>query len=200
MRLIGITGGVGAGKSTVLAILKEISNCIIIMADDVAKEMMQLNGILSADAIRIFGEEAYLPDGTLNTPHIATLMYSRPELKEEWTGIVHPRVRQTVLDIITDARSKSEYDFFFFEAALLLEEGYDSVCDEVWYIYVDEEERIKRLVANRGYSESKCRSIMKNQLTHEEFIKKTNFVIDNGVDIKYTRKQLENKLEEYRII
>lgn len=200
MKLIGITGGVGAGKSTVLGILKEITNCIIVMADDVAKEMMQMNGALSADAIRIFGENAYLPDGKLNTTHIASLMYSRPELKEEWTGIVHPKVKQTVLDIIEDARLKSEYDFFFFEAALLLEEGYDAICDEVWYIYVDEDERIRRLVANRGYSESKCRSIMANQLTHQQFLKKTHFIIDNGVDVNYTKKQLENKLEEYTVI
>lgn len=200
MKLIGITGGVGAGKSTILSILKEITNCIIVMADDVAKEMMQAGGELSADAIRIFGEDAYLPDGKLNTMHIATLMYSRPELKEEWTGIVHPKVRQTVFGMIEDARLQSKFDFFFLEAALLLEEGYDAVCDEVWYVYADEEERIKRLMANRGYNENKCKSIMANQLTHQQFLEKTHFLIDNGVDVKYTRKQLENKLEEYTVI
>ena len=161
---------------------------------------MQFGGDLSGDAIRIFGQEAYFPDEKLNTSDIAALMYSKPELKEEWTGIVHPKVRHAVLNMIDDARSKAEYDFFFLEAALLLEEGYDAVCDEVWYIYVDENERIRRLVANRGYSESKCRSIMANQLTHEFFLQKTHFLIDNSVDVKYTRKQLENKLEEYRII
>ena len=82
MKLIGITGGVGAGKSTVLNILKDISNCVIVMADDVAKDMMQWGGELSADVLRIFGEDAYLPDGRLNTAHIAALMYSRPEFKK----------------------------------------------------------------------------------------------------------------------
>ncbi len=200
MKLIGITGGVGAGKSTVLKILKELTNCIVVMADDVAKEMMQFGGELSADAIRIFGQEAYLSDAKLNTSHIAALMYSKPELKEEWTGIVHPKVRHTILSMIDDARLKAEYDFFFLEAALLLEEGYDTVCDEVWYVYVDENERIRRLVADRGYSEAKCRSIMANQLTHEKFLYKTDFVIDNGVDVNCTRKQLENKLEEYKVM
>ena len=199
MKIIGITGGVGAGKSTVLTMLKEMTNCVIVMADDVAKEMMQADGELSADAIRIFGKDAY-SDGKLNTAYIASLMYSSPELKKEWTGIVHPKVRQAVTKMMDDERSNKIYDFFFFEAALLLEEGYDAVCDEVWYIYADEDERIKRLMSDRGYDENKCRSIMKNQLTHEEFRVKSHFVIDNGVDVKYTRKQLENKLVEYRNI
>ena len=109
-------------------------------------------------------------------------------------------VKQKIFNMINDARSKSEIDFFFLEAALLLEEGYDSVCDEVWYIYADVNERIRRLVKNRGYSEDKCKSIMDNQLTHDEFLQKTHFTIDNGVDVNYTKKQLENKLEEYRVL
>lgn len=198
MKLIGITGGVGAGKSTVLGILEEIADCVIVMADDVAKAMMQANGALSNDAKRIFGEKAYLENGQLNTAHIATLMYGNPQLMEEWTGIVHPMVRQSIMDMINSARDEGKCEFFFLEAALLIEEGYDEICDEVWYIYVSEEERIKRLIHNRGYTEEKCRAIMSKQLSQEKFLQKSDFVIDNNISVNNTRKQLENKLEEYK--
>ena len=79
----------------------------------------------------------------------------------------------------------------------MLEDNYDLICDEVWYVDVSEEERIRRLAIGRGYSEEKSRSIMSKQLSKEEFLKRTDFVIDNGISEENTRIQLENKVEEY---
>lgn len=197
MKIIGITGGVGAGKTTVLNILKEICKCKIVMADDVAKGLMVKGGTLSEDAVRLFGKEAYLDNGMLNTVHIASLMYGDDGLKEEWTALVHPAVKKAVIAEIDSAKDSGEFDFFFLEAALLLEDNYDLICDEVWYVDVSEEERIRRLAFGRGYSEEKSRSIMSKQLTKEEFLRRTDFVIDNGISEENTRTQLENKVEEY---
>lgn len=197
MKIIGITGGVGAGKSTVLNILKEICKCKIVMADDVAKSLMVKGAELSDDAVRLFGKEAYLENGVLNTVHIASIMYGDDKIKREWTGLVHPAVKNKILSEIDLAKESGEYDFFFLEAALLLEDNYDLICDEVWYVDVSEEERIRRLAVGRGYSEEKSRSIMSKQLSKEEFLKRTDFVIDNGIGEENTRIQLENKVEEY---
>lgn len=197
MKIIGITGGVGAGKSTVLNILKEICKCKIVMADDVAKNLMVKGGVLSHDAIRLFGKDAYLENGLLNTVHIASLMYGDDRLKDEWTALVHPAVKKAIFAEIDSAKDTDEFDFFFLEAALLLEDNYDLICDEVWYVDVSEEERIRRLAIGRGYSEEKSRSIMSKQLSKEEFLKRTDFVIDNGISEENTRIQLENKVEEY---
>lgn len=197
MKIIGITGGVGAGKSTVLNILREICNCYIVMADDVAKGLMVKDGALRADAIRLFGKDAYTDNGSLNTVHIASVMYGDETVKNEWTGLVHPAVKKAILSEIDTCKNEGKYDFFFLEAALLLEDNYDQICDEVWYVDVSEEERIKRLAIGRGYSEEKSRSIMKNQLSKEEFLRCTDYVIDNGISEENTRIQLENKVEEY---
>ena len=197
MKIIGITGGVGAGKSTVLNILREICNCYIVMADDVAKGLMVKDGALRADAIRLFGKDAYTDNGSLNTVHIASVMYGDETIKNEWTGLVHPAVKKAILSEIDTCKNEGKYDFFFLEAALLLEDNYDQICDEVWYVDVSEEERIKRLAIGRGYSEEKSRSIMKNQLSKEEFLRRTDYVIDNGISEENTRIQLENKVEEY---
>lgn len=197
MRIIGITGGVGAGKTMVLNLLEELCNCKIIMADDTAKKLMNFDGVLGRAAIELFGKEAFLPDKSLNTSHISAIMYNNSEIKNKWTGIVHPAVNQEIYNEINNARLDQRYDFVFVEAALLIENKYDRICDEIWYIYTDMEERIKRLEFGRGYTREKSLSIIKCQMSHEEFVQKCSFVIDNGVDIEFTKKQLENKLEEY---
>ena len=166
------------------------------MADDVAKELMQHGRELSEHAMRIFGVNSYNEDLTLNTNHIAGLMYGNDALKTEWTGLVHPAVKKEILSLIKISESEGVIDYFFIEAALLLEEHYDQICDEIWYIYAGEEERVKRVMDNRGYSEEKALAIISNQMKHEEFVNHCDFVIDNRIDICNTRKQLENRLEE----
>lgn len=197
MRIIGITGGVGAGKTTVLNLLKKLCSCKIIMADDAAKKLMTFDGVLGRAAIELFGEAAFLPDKSLNTSHISAIMYNNPSIKDKWTGIVHPAVNKAIYDEIDNAVTENRYDFVFVEAALLIENKYDRICDEIWYIYTDMEERIRRLELGRGYTREKSLSIIKCQMSHEEFMQKCTFVIDNGVSVEFTEKQLENKLEEY---
>ena len=196
MKIIGITGGVGAGKSTVLNILEEICSCKVVMADDVAKELMQYGKALSNVAIELFGAESYKEDKTLNTAHIATLMYSDENLKNKWTNAVHPAVKKEILSILEECRALGKVKYFFLEAALLLEEKYDEICDEIWYVYADEAVRIERIMTNRGYSLDKAKNIISSQMSHEAFLKGTQWVIDNGISMDETRIQLENKLEE----
>ena len=197
MKVIGITGGVGAGKSTVLKILQDICSCNIVMADDVAKSLMVIDGPLSQDAKRLFGKDAYSEDGTLNTVHIAGVMYGDEKIKAEWTNLVHPAVKKKIISEIEVTRLEGKYDFFFLEAALLLEDNYDLICDEIWYVDVSEDERIRRLSLGRGYTEERSRNIMKNQLSREVFLSKADFVINNGISEENTRLQLENRVEEY---
>ena len=79
---------------------------------------------------------------------------------------------------------ENETNIFIVEAALLIEDKYDEICDELWYIYADEETRMERLKQNRGYSEEKCRSIFRNQLSEEEFSDHCDFEIDNSDDFE----------------
>lgn len=90
MKIIGITGGVGAGKSCVLAALKKMCNCDIVMADDVARQIMEKGGILTAKAYELFGENAYNEDGTLNKELLSGVIYNNPSVKKQWELAVHP--------------------------------------------------------------------------------------------------------------
>ncbi len=197
MKIIGITGGVGAGKSTVLHILKELCKCEIIMADDEAKAIMYKGGPLTKTALSLFGNEAYLEDGSLNRQHIAQIIYNDIYVMNEWNNAVHPAVNDRINCLIQRAAKSKENDYVFIEAALLIENGYESICDEIWYVYADEATRIKRLMVDRGYSSDKSRAIMDKQMKDDEFRKKCSCIIDTSVSLEYTRSQLENRLEQY---
>ncbi len=198
MKIIGVTGGVGAGKSTVLNMLTQLCSCRIVMADDTAKELMVYHGLLYQNIIRLFGKEAYDSDKGLNRTHIAAIIYKDSSIRAQWENIVHPAVNHAIAEKIKEA-AKVGCQFFFIEAALLIENNYDRICDELWYIYASESVRVKRLMADRGYSEERCRQIMGSQLSDEEFKRKCDFIIDTGISLENTQLQLQNKLEEYNV-
>ena len=197
MKIIGITGGVGAGKSTVLNMLKELCRCEVIMADDVAKEIMVQKGELSDTAVRLFGKKAYLPDGSLNRPYIAGLIYGDENLRKKWDDAVHPVVNDRIFSMIGKCREEGIYDFVFVEAALLIENHYDEICDEIWYIYASAQTRKKRLLLQRNYSGEESDNIMKRQMSDKEFREHCSFVINTECDMEHMRKVLKNRLEEY---
>ena len=98
------------------------------------------------------------------------------------------------------AAEKAGTEYVFVEAALLIEEKYDEICDELWYIYADEEVRKERLIEGRGYSEKKVREIMANQLSEDEFSSHCDFEIDNSGDFEETKKQLDHRMKKYETL
>lgn len=200
MKVIGVTGGVGAGKSTVLHMLKELCRCEIIMADDVAKELMNYGQILCDTALRLFGTKAYDENKELDRAYIASKIYADETLKTQWTDVVHPAVNRHIHDKISEAGISGKYDFVFIEAALLIENGYDSICDELWYVYASEDVRRDRLKKSRGYSDARISGIFDSQMKEEEFRKHCDFIIDTGISMENTYNTVKNKLEEYHIV
>lgn len=200
MKVIGVTGGVGAGKSTVLHMLKELCRCEIIMADDVAKELMNYGQILCNTALRLFGTKAYDENKELDRAYIASKIYADETLKTQWTDVVHPAVNRHIHDKISEAGISGKYDFVFIEAALLIENGYDSICDELWYVYASEDVRRDRLKKSRGYSDARISGIFDSQMKEEEFRKHCDFIIDTGISMENTYNTVKNKLEEYHIV
>lgn len=200
MKVIGVTGGVGAGKSTVLHMLKELCRCEIIMADDVAKELMNYGQSLCDTAIRLFGTKAYDENKELDRAYIASKIYADEALRTQWTDVVHPAVNRHIHDKISEAGISGKYDFVFIEAALLIENGYDSICDELWYVYASEDVRRDRLKKSRGYSDARITGIFDSQMKEEEFRKHCDFIIDTGISMENTYNTVKNKLEEYHIV
>ena len=162
MKVIGITGGVGAGKSSVLALLKEMCSCDIIQADLVARNIYHSGNIGFKKVVDIFGEQIVGEDGEINRPLLADIIFKNPNKRIVLNSIIHPLVKQEIINQINNHKIAGDVDYCFVEAALLIEDHYDIFMDEIWYIYVSEDERRKRLAASRGYSDEKISGIFKS--------------------------------------
>lgn len=161
MKVIGITGGVGAGKSSVLALLKEMCSCDIIQADLVARNIYHSGNIGFKKVVDIFGEQIVGEDGEINRPLLADIIFKNPNKRIVLNSIIHPLVKQEIINQINNHKIAGDVDYCFVEAALLIEDHYDIFMDEIWYIYVSEDERRKRLAASRGYSDERYQTYLK---------------------------------------
>ena len=200
MKVIGITGGVGCGKSTVLSLIKEHFNAYVIMADDVAKEIMTKGSEGYNAVIEFFGKSILADDGQINKSVLADIIFSNPNKRMVLNSIVHPLVKKKIVEQITSLKIQNIYDYVFVEAALLIEDHYNVFLDEMWYIYAPEDIRKKRLMESRGYSQAKIENIFKSQLSEEEFLAHCKVVIDNSRDLGDTYRQIDERLKEAGLI
>lgn len=197
MHVIGITGGVGAGKTKILTYLSEHYSCRIILADEVANQLKEPGQKCYEEIVTLLGTQILKPDGTIDRLKMAERIFSDRELLQHVNEIIHPAVKEYILQAIEEERHRDKIDFLFLEAALLIEEGYESIVDELWYIYADEAVRAERLKANRQYSDEKIQKILRSQLSDAEYRAHCSTVIDNGVALEETYRQIEEKMGEY---
>ena len=195
MKFIGITGGVGAGKSAILDYLKNKPDTKVMLADEIAHELM-VPGTQCYDKLKAeFGtEDIYQKDGLFDRIKLAQVIFSDDEKRKKLNGIVHPAVRKYVIGQAAYERKEGKIKLLVLEAALLIEEHYDEICDELWYIYTSEENRRIRLKKQRNYSDEKINEIFNSQLTDEKFRKACRVVIDNNGTIEAAEAQIEAAL------
>lgn len=194
MKTIGITGGVGAGKSAVLEYLADNYNCDIIMMDDVAKGLYTKGSKTYEMMIALIGEDIVDETGEIDKKKLADIIFSNANKRMAVNSIVHPAVKQEVITRITNNKIAGRLDYTFVESALLLTEHYDVFCDEVWYIDTSEDIRRRRLKESRGYSDEKIDNILKSQQALENIKDKCSYFIDNNKDLEYTFRQIQNIL------
>lgn len=197
MRLIGITGGVGAGKTTILEYIREHYLCRIYLADEVAHTVKEPGQPCYEALVSLLGREILEEDGHIHRGRMAERIFRDEGLLERVNAIVHPAVQDFLLERIREARQEGQTELFFIEAALLIECGYGDIVDEMWYIHASEDVRRKRLAESRGYSPEKIEQIMENQLTEDEFRRGSDFVIDNSEAPEESYRQIRRRLEGY---
>ncbi len=224
MKVLGITGGVGAGKSTVLNYLKCQYGATVIQCDEVAGKLQEPGGLCYQQLLDLLTDkdqdmqsdngsgkaaENRSPDGTgligadgcFNRKMLAAILFADQELLQRVNAIVHPAVRREVSGLVA-AAEKEGAPFAVVEAALLLEEKYDQdICDEVWYIFADEDIRCRRLKKQRGYSEEKSRSIMAAQQSERVFRARCALCVDNSSEnVQNTFDQIDKGLKEHGFV
>ena len=189
MITIGVTGGVGAGKSEILHYLEREYNCRVLLSDDAAKELELPGRVLYEPLVELLSgcglredaaqENLLEENGEINKKEMARRIFSDASLLNKVNELVHPAVNQYILDEIQREKSAGEKEIFVLESALLVENGYDKIMDSLWYIYCERSVREQRLKSSRGYSDEKIRQIMDSQVSDEVFRKVCDVVIDN---------------------
>lgn len=193
MVIIGVTGGVGAGKSMIMDYLKSSWGACDVRLDDVSRDLLQKDGRCYDGAVQLFGGKTVREDGSLDRQAIAGIIFGDEEMRTALDRLIHPAVKEETLEIIRRERERGT-DLLTIEAALLLEDNYDEICDEIWYIYADEETRKKRLAVSRGYDEKRIAGTMERQMSEEEFRTRADFVIDNSGDFEAAKAAVDGRL------
>lgn len=194
MKTIGITGGVGSGKSRVLSYMETKYRAVICQADHVAWKLQEPGQKCYAEIVAYFGENILDEDGTINRSKLGQIVFADKDKLFKLNQIMHPAVKEYIVEWIQRERN-NETAYFIIEAALLLEDDYSQICDEMWYIYCDEGNRRERLKLSRGYTDEKIDAIMASQLSEQIFRKECQIVIDNSGDFEDTYYQIEKAMK-----
>jgi len=183
---IGLTGGIGSGKSTVASMFRDLGISVL-SADQISRELVipgspQLGQILEA-----FGPDVQNGDGSLDRAGLARIVFSNPERLKTLESILHPPIRK----YMRDAVSTLEDDYCILEIPLLIETGQWQNMDRVLVVTADLKARIKRLISTRNLTEQNARRVMSAQLTDQERIQHADDVLENKGTLENLKEQVE---------
>lgn len=195
MIVLGITGGVGSGKSRVLLLLQEKYKAYILEADKLAHQLMEPGETIYKKIVDCFGECILDDDKKIDRKKLGNIVFNDNEKLEKLNNLVHPSVKDKILSLIEEQRIMGT-ELFVIEAALLIETGYKEICDYMWYIFVSKDIRIERLIQSRGYTVEKCESIINNQMTDSFYFDNTDCTIINDKSFDFTSKQINEELNK----
>lgn len=185
MKIIGLTGGIASGKSTVSRALRDLG-AIVIDADEVAHTIMEPGKPAWEDIIEHFGPGVLNADQTIDREKLGAIVFNNPELLRVLNQITHPRVGEQFKQMITTLRAEKSDAVLFMEVPLLYETHMERICDEVWVVWVDEETQIQRLMKRDGLSREDALKRIDAQMSLDEKARRAEFVIDNRFSIEET--------------
>ncbi len=196
MQVIGITGGVGAGKSAILEYLEQNYRVKNLIADKIAKRLMEPGSECYRKLLKFLPVEVYNDDETINRGALSAAIFSSDELRSRVNEVMHPAVKEYIIGQIAEQERMGILDYVIIEAALLIEENYEEICDELWYVRTSEEIRKKRIMRSRGYSEEQVESMFKSQLSDSEYRKHCQVVIENDGTREETFYQVAQAIKQ----
>lgn len=191
MMVLGLTGGVGAGKSRILELFSNDYGAQVIQADLVARKLEEPGQPGLVGLVSLFGSGILQTDGTLDRKGFADRIFGNPEALKRVNALIHPLTWNEIKRQIRE----SSANLVVVEAALFDERSRE-VCQYLLYVDTKDEIRIQRLMENRGYSREKCLDIMKNQADRNGFLELADFVIDNSGSLEESRLQIRQILKK----
>ena len=182
VKTLGITGGIGSGKSTVAALLGKKPGARVVSADDEARRLMVEDEGLRRQLIERFGADTFLEDGSLNRAGLAASVFDDPKEVEALNAIVHPAVREALGKSILQAKEDG-IGLFAYEAALIYEIGAQDLVEAILLVDAPLELRISRVMQRDGSTRSEVVARMSNQISSDVLRARADFLIDNDGDL-----------------
>ncbi|NLK21676.1 MAG: dephospho-CoA kinase [Epulopiscium sp.] len=196
MKVIGLTGGSGSGKSTISMLLKEMTKTYIIDADKIGHKIILKGQEAYYLIIRSFDRTILKEDGEINRRKLGEIVFSNKLFLNILNQITHPKIKEEIIKEINQVKKTPDfYDYIIIDAALLIESGLYELTDEIWAVYADVETRIQRIMLRDGLNRNDAKTRIHSQMPWKEMKKYADRIIDNGKDRELTKKQLRNIIE-----
>lgn len=186
MKIVGLTGGIGSGKTTVAKLFAEFNNVAVYIADVEAKKLLNSSAVIKEKVELEFGKESY-KNNELDRTYISDIVFKDKSKLQTLNKIVHPEVRKHFQDFIKKQTNKA---FIIYEAAILFESKSNLLCDFIITVYVDLETKIERVISRDNTTKKEVLNRMKNQLNDTPKLLQSNYVIFNK-NIQETKLQVE---------
>lgn len=214
--ILGITGGAGSGKTTVVERIEQMMPTVFLHCDVIAHELMEPGGASYGALLEEFGEQILeaVPENDaegakkpvqmqrpISRSKLAAVAMATEETRKRLNELTHPLVQKAVEAELQRLEKEQFRGVVIIEAALLIEAGYKKICDFLWYVHAPLPDRIRRMKEKRGYSEEKIANILAGQLSEEEFLAQADVVIENPDVARYKSsraltKQIQAHLKE----
>ena len=194
MKVIGLTGGIGTGKSTVSAYLKQ-KNIPVVDADQIAREITAPGSPVLDDIRALLGDEVFSEDGTMDRQKVASVIFSNQEILSAYEVLTTAEAVRRCISELEEYRQMGTYDMAVLDAPLLFECGLESQTDEDWVVDADLEIRISRVMARDGISRQAIMDRIHRQMSSEKKRELADFVIDNSGSLDELHVQIDQLLE-----
>lgn len=194
MKKIGLTGGIGTGKSTVSSYLEE-KGIPVIDADIVSRQVTEKGSPALSDIAEEFGPEVITEEGELDRKLLGEIVFSDPDKRKALNGIVHKSIMDSIDRQLDSLENSGEHPLAVVDAALLIETGLDKKMDEVWVVVTEKDIRIQRIMKRDDVTADLAEKKIDSQLSDEERIKKADAVLDNSGTVEELLKQMDKLLE-----
>lgn len=220
MLILGLTGGIGCGKTAVLTILKEEYDAYIIEADRLAHELMEPGKTVYQGIVDAFGMEVLMDtdidifapaewdavtdngqstvNRSIDRKKLGDIVFHDKDKLALLNSISHPLVKEEIVHRIEEQKDVGK-KLFVIEAALLIQDGYKSICDKMCYVYADLDVRISRLCEYRGFTQERAQAVIDSQESEAFYLEACDYKIDNSGSLENTKKDLKHILDECRI-
>jgi len=197
MKIIGLTGGIGTGKSTVSAYLKE-KGCVILDADKMSRQLTAPGGKALPEIRRIFGAEVFSDDGTLDRKKLGNIVFNNADKLKALEEITTQKVVEQTIDGLVRLRKASYNGIVIIDAPLLFECGMQVLAEENWLVTARLEVRIERIIKRDGLDRQSILDRINNQMSDEEKRTMADYIIDNSGNLESLYQQIDKLIERVK--